>query len=83
MSGFLTLNGTWGLTWAEGSPLMTPGYYTGPTLDGRKTFDALVPCPVHKVLLDRGMIDDPNLGLNSLKDLPQGEELPEPKPVMG
>ncbi len=67
MSGTLSLNGTWGLTWAEGSPLMTPGYYTGPTLDGRKTFDAEVPCPVHKVLLDRGMIEDPNLGLNSLK----------------
>jgi beta-mannosidase len=46
---------------------MHSGHYTGPTLDGRKLLDAEVPAPIHKVLMDLGLLEDPNLGLNSLK----------------
>ena len=67
MSGTISLNGTWSLTWAEGSHLMHPGHYTGPELRGRGLLPAAVPAPIHQVLQDAGLIDDPNLGLNSLK----------------
>ncbi len=67
MSGTLSLNGTWGLTWAEGSPLVPPHHYTGTTLHGRRLLPAAVPAPIHRVLLDAGLLDDPNAGLGSLK----------------
>ncbi len=67
MAGTLLLNGTWGLTWAEGSQLMDPRHYVGPTLVGRKLLPAAVPAPVQQVLLDAGLLDDPNYGLNSLR----------------
>ena len=63
----ISLNGIWGLTWAEGSPLMNPDHYTGPELEGRRLLDAAVPAPIHQVLMDLGMLEDINLGLNSLK----------------
>ena len=62
-----SLNGTWGLTWAEGINLMTPDYYTGPKLLGRKLLPAAVPAPIHQVLTDAGIIEDINVGLNSLR----------------
>ncbi len=67
MSGTLSLNGTWGLTWAEGTGLMPPEHYMGTGLRGRKLMPAAVPAPIHQVLQDAGLIEDPNLGLNSLK----------------
>lgn len=67
MPGTMNLNGRWGLTWAEGSGLMNPDHYTAPTLRGRKMLEAAVPAPIHTVLMDAGLIDDPNVGLNSLK----------------
>ena len=67
MSGMISLNGTWSLTWAEGSHLMTPGHYTGLALRGRGLLPAAVPAPIHQVLQDAGLLDPPNLGLNSLK----------------
>lgn len=67
MGGSLSLNGTWGLTYAEGSQLMTPDHYTGPSLRGRQLIPAAVPAPIHRVLMDAGLLDDPNVGMNSLK----------------
>ncbi len=67
MSGSLCLNGTWGLTWAEGTMLMHPDYYTGPALSGRKLLPAAVPAPIHRVLEQAGIIEDINVGLNSLR----------------
>ncbi|MHB9026673.1 MAG: beta-mannosidase [Armatimonadota bacterium] len=63
----LTLNGTWQLTWAEGSHLLVPAHYTAPTLRGRGLLQAPVPAPIHQVLRDAGLLDDPNWGMNSLK----------------
>ena len=62
-----SLNGTWELTWAEGACLMTPEYYQGVALSGRKMMPACVPAPIHRVLQDAGILDDINVGLNSLK----------------
>jgi beta-mannosidase len=67
MNGSLSLNGTWGVTWAEGSPLMNPRHYVGPKLEGRRLLPAAVPAPIHQVLMDNGLLEDPNFGLNSLK----------------
>ncbi len=67
MSGSLCLNGTWGLTYAEGLPLLAPNHYTAPSLHGRRLLPAAVPAPIHKVLMHAGLLDDPNVGLNSLR----------------
>ncbi len=67
MSKSQCLNGTWGLTWAEGACLMNPDYYTAPTLAGRKLLPAAIPAPIHRVLQDAGVIADINIGLNSLR----------------
>ncbi len=67
MHGRISLNGTWGLTYAEGVGLMPPEHYTGVTLEGRKLMSATVPSSVHRVLQDHGIIEDLNIGLNSLK----------------
>ncbi|MHB9132151.1 MAG: beta-mannosidase [Armatimonadota bacterium] len=67
MSGTISLNGTWGLTWAEGSHLMVPHHYWGTELRGRTLLPAAVPGPIHQVLMDAGLLEDPNLGMNSLK----------------
>jgi len=67
MSGSLLLNGTWGLTYAEGLLLMPPDHYTGVVLYGRELMPATVPAPIHQVLQEAGVIDDPHIGLNSLK----------------
>jgi len=67
MSGSLSLNGKWGLTWAEGSPLANPDHYIGLELHGRKLLEAEVPAPIHRVLMDADLLDDPNIGMNSLK----------------
>ena len=67
MSGSLSLNGKWGLTWAEGAPLVPPHHLTAPTLRGRRLLEARVPAPIHQVLMDAGLLEDPNIGLNTLK----------------
>ncbi|HLV80156.1 MAG TPA: glycoside hydrolase family 2 protein [Chthonomonadaceae bacterium] len=63
MSGVVSLNGTWELTNAE----FEPDYFTAPTLRGRRMFPAAVPAPIHQVLMDLGLVEDPRVGLNSLK----------------
>jgi beta-mannosidase len=67
MSGSISLNGKWGLTYAEGHPLMSPEQYTSTTLRGRRLIDVPVPAPIHQVLMAQGVIDDPRIGMNSLK----------------
>ncbi|MBI4578631.1 MAG: hypothetical protein HY718_02960 [Planctomycetes bacterium] len=67
MAGSMSLNGTWGLTYAEGLPLMDPAHYTAPELRGRRLLPARVPAPIHQVLMEAGLVDDPNVGMNSLK----------------
>lgn len=67
MQGSMSLNGMWGLTYAEGLPLNDSAYYTGPELHGRRLIPARVPAPIHQVLQEVGLVEDPNLGLNSLK----------------
>ena len=67
MHGSISLNGTWDLTYAEGLPLLDPTFYTGPGLRGRRPIPARVPAPIHQVLMEVGLLDDPNLGINSLK----------------
>ena len=66
MTGSLSLNGTWGLTYAEGGQLTDARNYVAAHLEGRRLLDAAVPAPVHKVLMDAGLLDDPNVGRNSL-----------------
>jgi beta-mannosidase len=67
MRGELSLNGKWGLTYAEGAMQVQPEHFLGTHLEGRRLMEATVPAPIHKVLMDAGIVDDPNFGLNSLK----------------
>lgn len=67
MSGQLLLNGTWKLSWAEGDGLMAHRHLTAAKLGTRPALDARVPAPIHQVLSDAGLIDDVNVGLNSLR----------------
>jgi beta-mannosidase len=67
MSGSQSLCGTWGLTWAEGTPLTNPYHYTAPVLEGRRLLPAQVPAPIHQVLMAAGLLEDPNFALNSLR----------------
>jgi len=67
MSGSLCLNGTWGLTYAEGTGLVNADHYTAPSLRGKRLMPAAVPAPIHRVLMDAGLIDDINVGMNTLK----------------
>jgi len=64
MAGSIGLNGTWRLAWAE---LHDPDYLTAARLVGRSLIDAPVPGCVHRALIDAGLLEDPNIGLNSLK----------------
>ena len=65
MSGVLNLNSTWDLTYHD----EFPDYYTQPGIQGRRFLPATVPASVHQVLLQAGWIEEPTLGLNSLKAL--------------
>jgi beta-mannosidase len=53
--------------WAEGTDRMPPRQYIADHLHGCKLLPATVPAPVHQVLREVGLIEDPNLGLNSLR----------------
>jgi Beta-galactosidase/beta-glucuronidase len=59
----LSLNGTWKLAWSDDFP----ANLVAPALPGRCELDAAVPAPIHQVLMDAGLLDDPRVGLNSLK----------------
>jgi len=43
------------------------GHYVGTQLEGRRLLQAEVPAPIHEVLMDLGLVEDINYGLNSLK----------------
>ncbi|MEI7834603.1 MAG: sugar-binding domain-containing protein, partial [bacterium] len=63
MLGELSLNGPWELGYSHDQP----GQFHGERVQHRSQFQAQVPEPVHQTLLQAGVIDDPNFGLNSLK----------------
>lgn len=63
MASDLSLNGTWSLTWTEDAP----DYNIGVKLEGCCELTATVPAPIHTILQQQGLLDDPNIGLNSLK----------------
>lgn len=63
MNGSLSLNGVWDLTFTEDNP----DYFAHPALRGRGMLRATVPAPVHRVLMDAGLLEDPNYGMNSLR----------------
>lgn len=46
---------------------MDVDHYTAPQLRGRRLLSVTVPAPIHQVLMDAGFLDDPNIGLNSLR----------------
>ena len=63
MTGRVCLNGSWELTYSEDNP----DYYCGLRLEGRRMLAAQVPAPVHETLMAAGLLEDPNIGLNSLR----------------
>lgn len=67
MNNTLSLNGPWQLTYAEGSNLVRPEFFMGAEVRGRQLLTAQVPSSVHQTLMEAGLLDDPNLGMNSLK----------------
>ncbi len=67
MSGTLSLNGIWDLTYAQGAYHIAPQHYTGIKVPGHEHIQAQVPAPIHHVLMKAGLLDDPNFGMNSLK----------------
>ena len=62
-SGSLNLNGVWELYTTDDFPKNL----VAETLVGRHFFSATVPAPIHQVLMDAGVLDDPRVGLNSLR----------------
>ncbi|MCJ8328367.1 MAG: hypothetical protein HRT89_15595 [Lentisphaeria bacterium] len=67
MSETISLNGTWNLCHTEQLPGILDDYYTGTELQTTGQLAAEVPAPIHQVLVDHGLIDDPRFGINSLK----------------
>lgn len=67
MTKSISLNGEWDLAWAEGYPLLPPTSAMAESKGTKAFIKAKVPAPVHRVLMDAGIIEDPNIGLNSLK----------------
>ena len=64
------MNGTWQVTWTDGGHgpremklFRTVSY----SYDPEKYIDVLVPMDLHKALELKGIIDNPNIGINSLK----------------
>lgn len=61
--GAMSLNGTWELAWTEDFP----DFAFADDLPGRCVLPAAVPASIHQVLMDAGMLDDPRVGMNSLR----------------
>jgi beta-mannosidase len=59
----ISLNGTWDLCHNDDFPQ----FLTAENLPGRHAFKARVPAPIHEVLMEAGHLDDPRVGLNSLR----------------
>lgn len=63
MQGMLDLNGTWELYYNDDFY----HFLVSQKVPGRHYYKATVPAPVHQVLMDAGVLDDPRIGLNSLR----------------
>ena len=66
----LDLSGTWSVTWSEGghSPSSLESFVTiEPSGDPGRYLKVPVPMELHLALREKGLIDDPNIGTNSLK----------------
>lgn len=59
----LSLSGDWSLSWHDDFPQ----YLTALDCPARLKIEARVPEPVHVTLMRHGLLDDPRVGLNSLK----------------
>lgn len=66
MAGSIDLNGTWQVSWTEG---LHGRREHGPAneLDAARYVDIEVPCEIHRALVNAGILEDPNIGINSLK----------------
>jgi len=64
-----SLAGTWKVSWTEGnhSPQEVPPLYILPMKDPGRYIDVPVPMELHRVLQAKGLIEDPNIGINSFK----------------
>ncbi len=62
----LSLNGTWQLTYAEGRPRTLVEQFLAEEVPGRELMTSNVPEPVHAALERAGMIEAPELAMNSL-----------------
>jgi beta-mannosidase len=60
----LSLDGAWDLYWEDDFPQHLTD---GPAVPGRRPLAAEVPEPVHQTLMRAGLLDDPRVGLNSLR----------------
>ena len=66
MKGTLDLNGVWQVSWTEG--LHGRGEHAcAQQFDRLRYIDLPVPCELHRALTQVGILEDPNVGLNSLK----------------
>jgi beta-mannosidase len=63
MNGSLDLNGEWELYGNDDFP----HFLTARTVPGRHFYRANVPEPVHRTLMEAGVLDDPTYGMNSLR----------------
>ena len=59
----LSLNGDWSLAWHDDFPQ----FLTAESAPLRAQLTAHVPEPIHATLMRHGLLDDPRVGLNSLK----------------
>lgn len=66
MVNTLCLNGAWQVTWTEGLHGRWE-HGAAPELDGQRYIPIAVPGEIHRELQRAGLLDDPNIGLNSLK----------------
>jgi len=67
MAKEMLLNGEWQLAWVEGMPLGSTDPLIGASVTGHPMLKARVPAPIHQVLQEAGILEDPNIGMNSLK----------------
>ena len=62
----LNLNGTWQLTYAEGRPRTLAQQFLADAVPGREFMTTDVPEPLHAALERAGLIEEPEVGMNTL-----------------
>ncbi len=68
--GIMDLSGTWRVTWTDGGhgPREEEAYRrVDAAVDPGRYIDVPVPMELHEALRQKGLIDDPNFGINTLK----------------